>query len=254
MSRIQADLAITAAAAVLAPAATAVRAPLVITAVLGIALLAAPGYVLGQLLFGSHVTGLERIAVATGLALCVPVLGGLLIVAAGLPLNRSTWLALLAGLTLVGDVILLWQRRRGGMQASFGQQWKGWRPQPRKTAAIGAAVLIAISAIALARIGVAVQHYPGYTQLWLVRPGKSASVVNLGVGNHEGRTVRYRLVVSRGGRPAATWNFVLANGQAWHRSPRYPVRYALSANLFRLPDVGKAYRHVTLLGDGTPAS
>ena len=138
MRRVQADLAITAAVAVLAVVATAVGAPIVITAVLGIALLAAPGYVLGQLLFGSHISGLERIAVATGLALCVPVLGGLLIVAAGLPLDRTTWLGLLAGVTLVSDVILLWRRRRRGLhRTQSGQRWEGWRLQPRKTSAFG---------------------------------------------------------------------------------------------------------------------
>ena len=190
---------------------------------------------------------------ATGLALCVPVLGGLLIVAAGLPLDRTTWIALLAGVTVACDVLLLWRRLRGGLPDSSEQHRGRWRLQPRKAITFGSAALIAVCALGLARVGAAVQHYPGYTQLWLVRQNKSASVVDLGVGNHEGRSVRYRLVLSRNGHTAATWNLLLANGQEWHRSPRYPSRYAMSASLFRLPAAGKPYRHVALLGDGTPS-
>lgn len=253
MSQSQADLGVTAAAAVLACAAAAVGAPVGVTAVLGIALLAAPGYVLSQLLFGSQIAGLERVAVAAGLALCVPILGGLLIVVAGLPLHRATWLGLFAGLTLVCDVVLFWRRLCGGRQESFGPRLQGWRLPPRKAAAFGAAAVIAVGALGLARVGVAMEHYPGYTQLWLVRPNKSAPTVNLGVDNHEGRTMRYRLVVARNGHTTATWNLVLANGQAWHRSPQYPNRYAISVNLFRLPDVIRPYRHVALEGDGTPS-
>jgi hypothetical protein len=110
--------------------------------------------------------------------------------------------------------------------------------------------MIAICAVGLARVGAAVQHYPGYTQLWLFRSNKTVSTVNLGVGNHEGRTMRYRLVLARNGHSAA-WNLVLANGQTWRRSEQYPGRYAISVNLFRLPDVSQPYRHVALNRDGT---
>ena len=112
--------------------------------------------------------------------------------------------------------------------------------------------MIAICAVGLARVGAAVQHFPGYTQLWLVRPNKAVPTVNLGVDNHEGRTMRYRLVLARNGHSAAAWNLVLANGQAWRRSEKYPARYAISVNLFRLPNVTQPYRHVALNRDGTP--
>ena len=63
-------------------------------------LLAAPGYLLGQLFVGSRIAGLERMVVMTGLALAVPVLGGLLLYAVRVPLHRPGWLGLLAGVTL----------------------------------------------------------------------------------------------------------------------------------------------------------
>jgi hypothetical protein len=251
MNRGQADLGITATVAVLACTAAAVGAPVAVMTVLGIVLFAAPGYLLGQLLLGPNSTGLERVAVSTGLAFFVPILGGLLLYVAGVPLHRAAWLGLLAGVTLVGDVALF-LRRRGGRSVSFGQQRKGWHLPPWHTVAFGAAVVIAVSAVALARVGVAMQHYPSYTQLWLVRPNENSPILNLGVGNHEGRTMRYRLVLARNGHTAAVWNLILANGQAWHRSPQYPDRYTVSVNLFRLPNVTHPYRHVALDGNGTP--
>ncbi len=254
MSRNQIDLGATAAVAVLACAAGSFGAPVGVTAVLGIALLAAPGYLLSQLLFGSHIAGLERVVVASGLALCVPILGGLLIVGSGLPLQRTAWLGLLAGVTLICDVVLLWRRhQRDSATASFGLRRQDWRLPPRKAIAFGAAVVIAVCALGVARLGVAVQHYAGYTQLWLIRTNKNASTLNLGVGNHEGRMMRYRLVVARNGRTTAIWNVDLADGQTWHRSPQYPSRYGISVNLFRLPDVSRPYRHVALNGNGTPS-
>ena len=114
MGRSQADVTGTALAAVLACAAAAAGAPAAVTTVLGIALFAAPGYLLGQLLVGSRTAGLERVAVMTALALAVPVLGGLLLNVAGIPLHRPGWLGLLAGVTLAADTALFARRRAAG--------------------------------------------------------------------------------------------------------------------------------------------
>ena len=97
MGRSQADVAATALVAILACRGRRGRAPAAVTIVLGVALFAAPGYLLGQLLTGSRTAGLERVAVMTALALVVPILGGLLLNVAGIPLHRPGWLGLLAG-------------------------------------------------------------------------------------------------------------------------------------------------------------
>lgn len=232
-------------------AAAAVGAPVAVMTVLGVLLFAAPGYLLGQLLIGSDGSGLERVAAAAGLVFCVPIIGGLLLYAAGLPLRRATWLALLAGVTLVGDVVLFLARRR--QSADTRRRPEGLRlPRMRVAAAFGVAAVIAVGAVGVARAGVSMQRYPGYTQLWLDRQPENAPAVDLGVANHEGSTVRYRLVLLDHGHPAATWNLTLANGQVWRRSPRYSGRYAISVSLFRLPDVTTPYRYVDLKGDGKP--
>lgn len=252
MRHSQADLGITATVAVLACAAVAVGAPVAITAVLGLALFAAPGYLLARLLLGAQSTGLEFVAIATGLAFCVPVVGGLLLYAAGLPVHRAAWLGLLAGVTLAGDAAVFVCRRRAGSPTLDQRQPGWWRPPARTAWGFGAAAVIAAGAVGLARAGVAMQHYPGYTQLSLDRPAGNGPAVNLGVSNDEGRTVQYRLVLAENGHPAAIWNLTLANGQTWHRSSPYPGRFTISASLFRLPDVTQPYRYVTLHGGGTP--
>ena len=244
---------LTAAVAVLACAATAVGAPVAVTAVLGIALFAAPGYLLGTLLIGSHVAGLERLAVATGLAFCVPILGGLLLYAAGVPLHRAAWLGLLAGVTLAGDVLLL-VRRGGARVASAGLPRRSWLPSSRHAAAFGAALVIAAGGLGLARIGASVQRYPGFTQLWLAHRDENATIANLGVGNHEGKAMQYRVVLLHNGHPASRWTFSLGSGRSWHQSPVVTGRYTITVDLFRLPDVTRPYRHVTLTGEGAPNS
>jgi uncharacterized membrane protein len=249
MGRSQADVTATAIAAGLACVAAAAGAPTAAMTALGFALFLAPGYVLGQLLVGSRVTGLERAAVITGLALVVPVLGGLLLYVAGVPLHRPGWLGLLAGVTLAGDVALF-LRRRAGRAVPFSSQLT--RQLPRgQVAVFAAAVLVAACAVGLARIGVATQPRPGFTQMWLLPQRDNARALSLGVSNDEGRTTRYLLVLLRHGWVSATWNLTLTAGQTWQRS--VPLRAAaVEARLYRLPDLTHPYRYVfTGSGSGT---
>jgi uncharacterized membrane protein len=243
------DLGITAAVAVLTCAAAALGAPVAVMIVLGMVLFAAPGYLLGQLLLGSRVAGLERLAVVTGLALCVPVVGGLLLYAAKVPLHRAAWLGLLAGVTLACDLVLFLRhllRRRNDAAPPSDKQRQKWRLPTWHAVAFGAAVVIAVCAVGLAGAGAANQHYSGFTQLWLARRDKNAHAVSLGVANHEGRMTRYRLVLFRNNRTAATWNLDLPNGRAWQQTTSFADRSTISAKLYRLPDVSRVYRYVSI--------
>lgn len=246
MARSQLDIAATALVAVLACGAAAGGAPQgAAMVVLGIALFAAPGYLLGQLLLGSRVTGLERVAVMTGLALAVPALGGLVLYAAGVPLHRPGWLVLFAGTTLVSGAVLFLRRRAGESGAGDGPE----SPAPPRrvpfwpAAAFAAAVLLAGGGVALARIGVAAQPRSGFTQMWL-SPRHDGQRLDLGVGNDQGSTTSYRLVLRRGGHVAATWNLTLADGQTWQGSVPSAGSRAVVADLYRLPDTTHPYRHV----------
>ncbi len=242
MARSQGDVVVTAVVAVVACGAAAVGAPTALLAVFGIALFAAVGYMLGRLLPGSHITSLERLVAATGLALAVPILGGLLLYAVGVPLHRAGWLGLLAGVTLVADVVLL-LRRLAGRAAPCTWQ-RGW-PLPRgQTAMFAAAVLIAAGGVALARIGVVIQPQPGFTQLWLSPQGHDTNTASLGVSNDQGSTTSYRLVLLRNGHMSAAWSLTLADSRTWQRTVPFTDKYTLSANLYRLPDLTHPYRYV----------
>jgi uncharacterized membrane protein len=242
----QADVPVTAAVTVLTCAAAAAGAPVPVTTVLGLALLAAPGYLWVQVLLGPSVTGLERLVVAAGLALCVPIFGGLVLYAAGVPLHRAGWLTLLAIVTLAGDVAVL-IRRRG--RESAGRTTTRRRVPTRHLLTFGAAIVIGIGAVAVARIGAAVQHYPGFTQLWLAEQSNNPGIASLGVGNHEGKTVRYRLVLLRGKHVTNSWNLTLANGQVWRAEPVVGGA-TWTADLYRLPDLARPYRYVEIVGGG----
>ena len=239
----QADVAATALVAVAACAAAAGDVPAPVMIVLGIALFAAPGYLLGQLLLGSRMAGLERVAVMAALALVVPVLGGLLLYAARVPLHRPGWLGLLAGVTLAADAALFARRRHLGMAPVT------WRAPGWHAVAFTAAILVAACGVGLASVGVARQPQPAFTELWLSPQRQDAHILNLGVRNDQGRTTSYRVVVSRDGRTAATWNLTLGNGRTWQRPVPFTGQGILAAALYRLPDVTHRYRFVST---GTP--
>jgi hypothetical protein len=252
MNRSQAELGITALVAVISCAAAAASAPVAVMAVFGVLLFAAPGYLLGQLL-GCGRGALERVVVSAGLMFCVPILGGLLLYAAGVPLHRTGWLSLLAGVTLACDVTLFFRRRYGRLR-SLDQQEATWHLPSRRVAAFAAAAIVALGAVGLARVGVAMQRYPGYTQLWLDRPDRNARTASIGVGNYEGKTVRYELVLSRNSRATATWILDLPNGRTWQRATQFTGLYTITAKLYRLPDLSRAYRYVVMDRNGESSS
>lgn len=249
MGRRSEDLWITLTVAVLACVAAVVRAPVAVTAVLGLVLFAAPGYLLGQLLAGPGRPALERLAVSAGLALCVPVVGGLLLYLARLPLDRASWLGLLAGVTGVADALLYVRRRRnpdGPAGSGPAPRQARWRPRPGPAVAFSLAVLVAAGAVGLARVGASVQRYPGFTQLWLVHPNANAGTASLGVKNDEGATTKYQVVVLRNGEVTDRRNLTLRNGQVWRLSPPFNGHGSVAAHLYRLPYNGRLYREVRI--------
>lgn len=252
MSRNHVDLGITATVAVLTCAAALFAAPVAAMIVLGILLFAAPGYLLSQFLLGSHIAGLERLVVIAVLAFSVPILGGLLLVAAGVPLHRSAWLGLLAGVTLVCDLAVFLRRvseRHHAEAAVMTVERETWRLPAWHAVGFAAAVVIAACAVGLASEGAAKQPYPGFTQLWLVQPNANAATASLGIANYEGRAVRYELVLYSDSRVAATWTLNLANGRAWQRPTQFTGFDTLTAKLYRLPNVSSVYRYVTIHAD-----
>ena len=196
----------------------------------------------------------------TGLALAVPVLGGLLLYAARVPLHRPGWLGLLAGVTLAADTALFARRRaavagRASARDAGPTDRPAWRPRARPAAwrasrwhvaVFAVAVLVAAGAVGLAVAGAARQPQPGFTQLWLSPQRQDAHTLSLGVTNDQGRTTSYRLVLLRDGRVIDTWNLTLGDGRTWQRSVPFTGKQTLAADLYRLPDLTHPYRYVSI--------
>jgi len=276
-------IALTAGVAVCSLVATGLSAPTLIMAIFAFALLASLGYVWIEVILRGRAPALELVSVAVGLVLAVPVLGGIVLYEAGIPLNRTAWSCFFVGLTLVGDAVLAFRYRSARKHDRENQQrvhrhhqravtqldlrvpvepTPGRTPQPAQPTtarprerakglphvprwqaiACGFAVLIAGSAIWIARAGAASQHYAGFTELWLSSKGHSTTTDNLGVSNQQGITEKYRLVLLRKGHVSATWELTLAAGQTWQKTVH--IKQPTKANLYLLPDLSRPYRYV----------
>lgn len=233
----------TAATALLSFIVTLLNAPVLVTAILGIALFISLGYVLAKVFFSNELGNFEKALAGTGMALAVPVLGGLALQAAGISLNRMAWVSLLVGVTLAGDIVLVWRRVANpvalGGNSKIRIRFKGWH-----VVIFGAAIVIAAGAVTVASLSATYQRYPGFTQFWL-SAHKNATLASLGVANQQGSTKHYRLVLLRKGRPSSIWNLTLSNGQTWQRTISISNNYATSADLYLLPDLTHPYRRVS---------
>ncbi len=233
----------TAAVAVLAYGAILASAPVAVTAVLGLALFASLGWVWGAVLLGPRLGELEGIVVATAMALALPILGGLVLQAAGLPLHARAWGGLVAGLTVAGDVLLL-LRSRGGRGEDTGARPARWSPSAWQVTVFGAALVVAAGAVGVARVGASIQRTPGFTELWISGLRQNPAAADLGIVNHQGHSQRYRLVLLHQGRPDTVWNLVLSEGETWQRTIAISTTYVTSASLYLPPD-RNAYRQVS---------
>ena len=243
MTRKNLDLVIAVVIAGLGCAAAALNAPTALTIVLGAGLIAAPGYLWAEVLLKRLGSVFERVMIGTGLALMLPIFGGLVLYAAGISLHRTAWLGLLSGGTIVGAVVLAVLRSKSE-PAAPGTRAKIKINLPLRHALIyGAAAVFAVATIFIAIISSDSQSQPGYTQLWMA-PTKNEAVASLGVNNQQGGTVLYRLQLLKKGKVSATWNLTLSNGQTWQRDIPYTSKYALAAKLYRLPNLSDPYRTV----------
>jgi hypothetical protein len=245
MTRRVIDIGVVGGVAVLGCVAVLAHLPTPVTVVLGIGLFAAPGYLWSNVLLSRSMTSLERVCVATGITLMVPIFGGLALYATGIPLRTVSWVSLLAAVTLVGIVVLTIQRMTTTQPPVSRQaDWRR-RLSVRDIISFGAAAVVVAGAVALAVIGADVQKYPGYTQLWLSPRKAGLATASLGITNQQGKTTRYRVVLLDKGHVSAVWNLTLGSGQTWQRTVPYTNRYSIAAKLYRLPDMSKPYRNVT---------
>jgi hypothetical protein len=239
------DLVAAAVVALLASAAVAAHLPTPATVVLGVCLFFAPGYVWSEVILSHRLPGVERVAVAAGVSLLVPIFGGFICYGAGVPLHRPAWVGILATATITGVVAAAIQRRiqRGAPPQDQPRRARGRGLPVLHTLVFAAAALIAVAAIGLSVVSAEAQKYPGYTQLGMAVIKDDPGKANLSVLNEQGGTERYLLKLLIKGKVISTSDLTLANGQSQQFTIPYTLKNSEVADLYELPDVSHVYRY-----------
>jgi uncharacterized membrane protein len=243
------DLLVAAGLALAAVAAVWAGAPVAVTTMLGVPLvLLAPGYVWTDVLFGSGLGFEIRAALSVALSLTVTALGGVLLYAAGVRLDRASWLALLSAATLSGAAVAAVLRARARIEPPAGSPRR--RSVQRMSVAqamrLGLAAAIGAAAVGIAVHSAQAQAQPSFTQLSVNQVVAAPETAQIVVGNHEQRPQQYRLVVSTDGAVSNTWTISVPDGASWrHLVPAGPGQ-RLAVDIYRGAGGGSPYRHVAI--------
>jgi uncharacterized membrane protein len=222
------------------------------TAALMPLILVLPGYALSATLFRpGEISRQLRAVLSVAFSLSAAALGGL-VVQLFVGLDRTVWAALLAGVTVAAAAFAL--DRRDAMPADTEDaRVRVPRLGLVTMAAILVATAIAGGAIALARDGVARQRSEAhFSSLWLVPGDPSAGEpAEVGVSNHEDKTVSYRVVIREGARTIKRWRIHLGSNQSWQAHLAASASSGAAPLVGRLDRGGVPYRRVSVpIGGG----
>src|SRR6478672_12384248 len=166
----------------------------VVVVVLGLAMLVATGYVVGEAVLGPYATSLEGMAMTAVLVLGLPAIGGVVFHAEGVPLHRGAWATLFVVVTAIAAVVAGSRREAASKAGPDTDAGRARRVEEAGDAAprppahadrrrgssppvmLGAAGVVAATAIWLAVSGANAQQYPGFTELSLVSHADEAVV------------------------------------------------------------------------------
>jgi hypothetical protein len=225
------------------PLATATLLPLV---------LILPGYALSAMLFGPGAIGRDRRLVLTvSLSIGATALSALILQLA-ISLHRAAFVVLLALVTLSAAAAAL--NGRGGESTDRSARLSLGRVPVASAVAMAAAIALSGLAIAIATAGATKQQDEShFSALWLLpTTPRDNPPVTVGVSNHEGKSIEYRVTVFQGTTNVGAWRVRLDEGDEWQAA--LPASALLSheavvASLFR---DGTPYRRVILeLGSGS---
>jgi hypothetical protein len=212
----------------------------VLAAIAGVALLLAPGILLGITRRPSRsIRTLDLVLASTALSLSSVVIGGLLLDLLPGGLGRTTWLGLVVVLLLATAFLARTDRAPLRLPRVAGPSSGQW---VLTIAAIG----LVIAALAVARAGVRQPSEP-YSALWVVPA--AAGQVTIGLDNHEAAPTTYRVDVTADGQVAASFGSItLGTGARWTTTiaaPK-PGESRLEVRLYLVASPGVVYRRVTV--------
>ena len=215
---------------------------LIQVAVGGALVLWLPGYALTAALFSqSQLQGIERTLFSIGTSIAVAILTGFGLNAVGISLTGWTWGVALGGLALAAGALAWLQPTHRPVRPRLG----AWvLPQRRNLLLFGAAALLVVAAIGLARFGATEQPQQGFTNLWML---PAPDGVRIGLDNEESTAMTYRVVLTDGTSAIAEWPTVrLESGQQWDGAAAVPanVRTGVEVLVYRADAPGEIYRRV----------
>lgn len=226
-------------------------------------LLAVPGWLLSRRL-GLLVRGApERLVVTLAGSLAVLVVGGFGLNLTPIGLTTGSWLAWVGATTALlasGGLFRFLERRRARRVTRLVATPKQIVQHPQRLRTdlragqlvlLGLAALVSVGALTIARVSAETAPVGGFTELWVLQPGHGIEsvappdgMVRVGVENHEGSSVTYRVVASSRGRSLATWQPVeLRDGDGWTILAPLPPSGTIQIQLY-VADVAGVYRSV----------
>jgi uncharacterized membrane protein len=214
-----------------------------------------PGYALISALFPRSLPGVpESFILSLGLSIVIIILGGLILNWTSFGLHSSSWVVLLASITIGASTVGLIRRRRQGISAShwLGNDNIGFTF--RQGLQLSLAIIVLVGAMAIAVSGSLQRPRTEFTQLWILPTNapKSKHIVRLGINNMELTTMKYNLDVSVGNKIVKKWLSIdLEQGEKWETVLVLPQSSLVGteeveATLYRTDIPTKIYRHVGL--------
>lgn len=143
----------------------------------------------------------ERIAYSIGLSVALLALGGLVLHGLGLGFQTQVWMLLLCGVTIVNLAINAARPARGNIEETY-------RLADFSLLEFLFYTLACVIVVTAILFSIAGDQYPTtrFTELWVTQENESASVLNIGVSNHEMQTVSYQIEVLVNRRPVYRQN------------------------------------------------
>jgi uncharacterized membrane protein len=209
-----------------------------------------PGYALTAAIFAEGKLSLPlRFVLNLGVSLAVTVLGGFVLNLTSWGLGPVSWAIWLGGATILAAGFALLRRNGGWILHTQADRLDLSRTQ---ASLIGAALIVMVGAVGMARWGAMEAPSTPFTQLWATPVMRAnGEAIQIGIYNGEGNTETYALQVKIGDELIYGWSaLMLAQDQRWQQIVQLPAEVApdrsVEVQIYRTAAPDHLYRSVVL--------